>query len=48
MHKNIPPAITSLSLGHIIKLLKTFGTSREDTSRPRPDSYLRGWRGGLA
>ena len=47
MHKNIPPAITPLSLGHLIKLLKTFGTSRKDTSRPRPGSYLRGWRGGL-
>ncbi len=33
MNKDIQPAITLLNLGHMIKLLKTFGVSREDTNR---------------
>ena len=46
MHKNIPSVITPTSLGQIINLLKTYEASREDTRRPRPDSYLPDWRGG--
>ena len=34
MHKNIPPAITSLSLGHIRKLLKAYVASRVDSQSP--------------
>ena len=42
MHKNIS-VITPPSLGQIIKLLKTYAVSREETIRPRLDSYLPGW-----
>ena len=47
MHKNISSVITPPSLGQIIKLLKTYAVSREETIRPRPDSYLPGWWGRL-
>jgi len=47
MHKNIPSVITPPGMGQIIKLLKTSGASSEETIRPRPDSDLPGWRGGL-
>ena len=42
MTKNIQSAIAPLSLGHIKKLLKAYGTCREE-SRPALDTHRSGW-----
>jgi hypothetical protein len=47
MNNDIQPAITPLNLEHLIKPLKACESSREDTNRPGPGSYLLSWRGGL-
>ena len=45
MNKDVQPAITPKNLGHIVKLLKAYAASREDTILPGSDSYLPGWEG---
>jgi hypothetical protein len=47
MNKDIQPAINPLNLENIMKLLKAYEASREDTNGPGPDSYLPGWWGGM-
>jgi len=47
MNKDIQPAVTPLNLEYLIKSLKAYESSSEDTNHPGADSYLPGWRGGL-
>ena len=47
MNIDIQPAVTPLKLEHLIKSLKAYESSSEDTNRPGADNNLPGWRGGL-